>query len=96
MLSTNEAYQTLRPNKPMVVTFNGEFLSVFDMLVWNWGTFNKNLHFEYGEDTDVKHGCAASFMGEMWYFGGDNWAFNYKRQVCFLPLVLVWIIYLNY
>ena len=34
--------------------------------------------FEYGEGTDANGGCGATFMGEIWYFGG--WS-SQRRQV---------------
>ena len=42
------------------------------------GNVNKDLDFEYGEDTNVGGGCGALLRNVFWYFGG--W-FSYKRQV---------------
>ena len=42
------------------------------------GNINENLNFEYGPGTTVSYGCAATFRGEFYYFGG---AAPNKRQV---------------
>ena len=41
--------------------------------------------FEYGKGADAYHGCGATLMGEMWYFGGH--LTSQRRQV--------WIVYIN-
>ena len=41
-----------------------------------------DLSFEFGEGTDADGGCAASLMGEMWYFDG----YPNERQVSFIVL----------
>ena len=42
------------------------------------GNINENLNFEYGTGTTVSYGCAATFRGDFYYFGG---AAPNKRQV---------------
>ena len=44
------------------------------------GIVNNNLKIEYGPGTTVSYGCAATFLGEFYYFGG---AAPNKRQVSF-------------
>ena len=51
-------------NKPVVINFAGE---VYD------------IDFEFGENTSASFGCAATFLGEFWYFGGNGSA--RRRQV---------------
>jgi len=36
------------------------------------GTYDENLPFEFGLNTDAALGCGAILNGEMWYFGGYN------------------------
>ena len=50
----------------------------FSCIVKILGNINENLNFEYGMDTTVSYGCAATFRGEFYYFGG---AAPNKRQV---------------
>ena len=50
---------------------------------------NKDLNFDYGPDTYVYGGCAATLNGEMWYFGGApanavSGSPDMRRQVCML------------
>ena len=42
------------------------------------GNINEDLTFEYGTNTEVVYGCAATIKNEFWYFGGTS---SYKRQV---------------
>ena len=40
------------------------------------------MNFEFGDGTDLHNGCAATLLGEFWYFGGGGGASNpYIRQV---------------
>lgn len=45
-------------NKPMVVNVHG--------------TVDDDLSFSYGEGATAYGGCAATFLGEFWYFGGHS------------------------
>ena len=36
------------------------------------GTYDENLPFQFGLNTDAALGCGAILNGEMWYFGGYN------------------------
>ena len=36
------------------------------------GSYDDNLLFEFGENTDPYNGCAVTFNGEMLYFGGGG------------------------
>ena len=38
------------------------------------------MTFEYGEGADAHHGCGATLLGEMWYFGG-GFTSSQRRQV---------------
>ena len=61
----------------MIVDFDGrikKYSGIFKIL----GNINENLNFEYGTGTTVSYGCAATFRGEFYYFGG---AAPNKRQV---------------
>ena len=35
-------------------------------------TVDDDLNFSYGEETSAYGGCAATFLGEFWYFGGHS------------------------
>ena len=50
----------------------------FSCIVKILGNVKNNLNFEYGPGTTVSYGCAATFRGEFYYFGG---AAPNKRQV---------------
>ena len=51
------------------------------------GNIDQDFNFETGTGAFADHGCAATLLGEMWYFGGD-WAYHkngnvdYRKQVC--------------
>ena len=60
----------------------------FNIKSYILGSVNSDLNFEYGADTRVYGGCAVTFMGHMWYFGGDgahNGIPSYTKQVCIVP-----------
>ena len=63
----------------MIVDFDGKKLKIscIDKIL---GNINDNLNFEYGPGTTVSYGCAATFRGDFYYFGG---AAPNKRQVRF-------------
>ena len=53
------------------------------------GNVDQDFNFENGVGAFVDRGCAATFFGEMWYFGGDvaknkNGNVDYRKQVCSL------------
>ena len=70
----------------MVIGWDGEFIlgykNKFKHLYL--GDYNDDLDFEYGVDTSLNNGCAATLMGQFWYFGGSEFTasgrFN-NRQV---------------
>ena len=51
-------------NKPLVINFAGDV---------------HDIDFEFDENTSASFGCAATFLGEFWYFGGNGSA--RRRQV---------------
>ena len=68
----------------MIVDFDGR-TKKFSCTVKILGNINENLNFEYGTGTTISYGCAATFLGEFYYFGG---AAPNKRQVRVSFLVL--------
>ena len=53
------------------------------MVINPTGDLNDDLDFEY-DGAEVHNGCAATLMGEFWYFGGGTGSTNankHKRQV---------------
>ena len=46
-------------------------------LILSQGNVDYDLNFEFGDGTNIRYGCGATLMGEMWYFGG-----NENLQVC--------------
>ena len=53
------------------------------MVISPTGDLNDDLDFEY-DGAEAHNGCAATLMGEFWYFGGGTGstsANQHKRQV---------------
>ena len=46
--------------------------------MFDLGTYDDDLSFEYNSNTAASIGCGALLNGEMWYFGGQG---NGARQV---------------
>ena len=72
----------------MIVDFEGE-LRDFILLrnSFSIGNINEDLTFEYGDGTEVHHGCGVTFQNEFWYFGGT---YPNNQQVNFFHL---WMTY---
>ena len=68
-------------NKPFIVDFNGNYFlfdKILKLILLHSGNINEGLAFEFGIDTQVQYGCAATMKNEFWYFGGYS---SYNRQV---------------
>ena len=48
------------------------------MVVDVYGNVDNDLSFSYGDGATAYGGCAVTFNGEFWYFGGHS---NNKKQV---------------
>ena len=60
------------------------------MVISPTGDLNDDLDFQY-DGAEAHNGCAATLMGEFWYFGGGTGSTSsnsHKRQVTELTLSL--------